>query len=125
MYRLKSGVKPEDLRKYGFKTAKEWADCKRWCANDYWFDDMFLIPTNPDFPYDPHYADEDFDQLLWEIHIMPMDMATLHSNYTVFIDMTPASTYHIGNMDCEKMFAVLYDMIKDGVITEDYEPEGM
>ena len=121
MYKLKENVKLEDLRKYGFKPARELPDCDRWVGNDYWLDDMYLIPMNPDFPGKPYYADEEFDQLLWEIHVTAIASNEENKRYRIWIDCTPASTYHIDNMDTEPMFFAIYNMICDGIIEDDYE----
>lgn len=120
MYRLSKGVKLEDLRKYGFKSAREIAEFDNWCCNTYWYDDLYLIPFERDFPGKPNYADDDNAILLWEIHIMLVNGGQDDEYYRVWIDMSPSCTYHIDNQDCEAMFHTLFEMIRDGVIEDDF-----
>lgn len=122
MYRLNENIKPEELRKYGFKIGREWTDNERFICNDYDRDNFWLVPVNPDCPDEIYYADEEFDQPIWEIRVQYIGARyTPVPYYRLLIDCVPASTYHIGNMDMEQMFYVLYCMIKDGVIVDDYE----
>lgn len=121
MYRLNKTVKLEELQKYGFKIGRDWTDNERFICNDHERDDFWLVPLNPDYPDEIYYADEDFDQPIWSIHVQPMDKATLHSYYRLYIDCVPSCTYHISNMDMEQMFHALYCMVKDGIIYDDYE----
>ena len=118
MYVLSKGVEPKDLRDYGFKPAHELPEWENWLDNEYWKYNMYLISQDPDDPSKPCYADEDDNLLLWEIHVMPID--STYTSWKLWIDMTPCFTYHIDNMDTEKMFYILYRMIKDGVIEDDF-----
>ena len=115
MYKLTQGLTPDALRHYGFKRAHELPEYDNWCDNSYWYDDMYLIPLDPDCPDSPYYADEDNELLLWKVHCM--------SDCRLWIDMVPSATYHIDNQDCEKMFAVLFKLISDKIIEDDYEEE--
>lgn len=63
-----------------------------------------------DEPEKVHYADDEFDQPIWSVHIQP--------NRRMWIDCVPSCTYHIDNMDMEEMFFVLMRMIEDDIIRD-------
>ena len=110
MYFIKDCVDLNDFQQYGFKIGRHIPDSERCIDNDYEMDDYWLIPMNPDNPDEVYYADDEFDQPIWSIHIQ--------NNRRVFIDCVPSCTYHIDNMDMEQMFYVLKHMIDDGIITD-------
>jgi hypothetical protein len=112
MYKIKESVDLKILEKYGFKIGREYPDNKRCICNDYERDNYWLIPMNPDEPDKIWYADYQNDQPIWSIHVM--------NNRRMWIDCVPSCTYHIDNMDMEKMFYVLKQMIEDGIIEDDY-----
>ena len=114
MYILADGVYLDDLRRYGFKPGREWPKYEEWIDNDYWYDDMFLIPMDPDEPDKPNYADEDDAILQWELHCIRRGL----DGYEIWIDMVPSGTFHITCIECNEMFKALYNMIRDGVILE-------
>ena len=113
MYFIDKDVDLKRLERYGFKIGRDIPDNERCIDNDYDRDDYWLIPTDPDNPDKIYYADEEFDQPIWSIHVRSSDRI-------VFIDCVPASTYHIGNMDMEEMFYWLKCMIEDGIIYDNY-----
>jgi hypothetical protein len=121
MYRLTKDVSLSDLRKYGFRPARELPEFDNWCCNTYWYDDWYMISVDTEFPGKPYYADDDNCTLLWEIHIMPVNSGQGDVYYRVWIDMSPSCTCHNDNQDCEVMFYTLLQMIKDGVIEDDWE----
>ena len=112
MYRLKENVPLEDLRKYGFKVGREYPDNERCICNDFERDDYWLIPMDPDEPEEIYYADYDYDQPIWSIHVQ--------SHRRLWIECIPSCTYHISNSDMEQMFFALKQMIEDGIIEDDY-----
>ena len=112
MYFIKDNVDLKSLEKYGFKIGREIPDNERCICNDYERDDYWLIAMNPDEPDEVYYADDKFDQPIWSIHIQ--------RNRRMWIECVPCCTYHIDNMDMDKMFFVLKCMIEDGLITDDY-----
>ena len=121
MYFIKNNVDLKTLEKYGFKIGREIPDNERCICNDYDRDDYWLIPVDPDYPDKIYYADEEFDQPIWSIHVQYIDARYTECPYhRLIIDCVPASTYHISNMDMEQMFYALYLMIKDGVIEDNY-----
>ena len=109
MYNVKEKI---DLTKYGFAKAKNLPDHERWCCNKSDLEDYWLIAMNLDEPEEVDYADEDFDQPTWSIHIQ--------NTGRMWIECVPSCTYHIDNSDMEKMFYVLKLMIEDGVIEDDF-----
>lgn len=117
MYKIKENVDLKILEKYGFKIGREIPDNTRCICNDYDRDDYWLIPMDPDEPENVFYADEEFDQPIWSIHIQ----TSLGRNQRVWIDCVPSCTYHIDNMDMEQMFYTIKCMIEDGLIEDDYE----
>ena len=119
MYKLAPGIQPEDLRKYGFRPARELPEFDRWCDNDYWYDNYWMIAMDPDHIGKPNYIEDDEDILVWDIHIMPID--SKYNSWHIWFDMAPSCTYHIDNHDCEPAFFTLFEMIRDGVIVDDWD----
>lgn len=115
MYFIKNNVDLKSLEKYGFKIGREIPDNERCICNDCDRNDYWLIPMNPDFPDEIYYADEEFDQPIWSVHVQ--------SHRRLYIDCVPASTYHISNMDMDKMFYTIKCMIEDGIIEDNYTEE--
>ena len=113
MYFIKDNVNLKSLEKYGFKIGRDIADNERCICNDIERDDYWLIPMDPDEPNEVFYADDEYDQPIWSVHIQ--------NNRRVWIDCVPSCTYHIDNMDMEQMFYVLKCMIEDGIIADNYE----
>ena len=113
MYFIKEGIDLKNLEKYGFKIGKEIPDNERCICNGFERNDYWLIPMNPDEPEKVYYAGEEYDQPIWSIHVQ--------STRRLWIECVPSCTYHIDNMDMEKMFYVLKCMIEDGIITDTYE----
>lgn len=116
MYKIKKDVELDNLRKYGFMLGKEYPDNDRCICNDYEREEYWLIPFDEDYPNEKiAYADEDYDQPLWSIHIQ--------SSRRVWIDCVPSGTYHIDNWDMEQMFYVIKQMIDDEIIEDDYKED--
>lgn len=112
MYFIKENVDLKSLEKYGFKIGREIPDNERCICNDFERDDYWLISMNPDKPDEVYYADDDFDQPIWSVHIQ--------SHRRIWIECVPPGTYHIDNMDMEEMFYALKCMIEDGIIDDDF-----
>lgn len=113
MYRLKGNFNLDVLRKYGFKLGKEYSDNERCICNNYERNDYWLISMSPDQPEQVEYANDDYDQPIWSIHVQ--------SNRRLWIECVPCCTYHIDNSDMEQMFFTLLNMILDGIIEDDFE----
>lgn len=112
MYFIKDDIDLTCLEKYGFKIGKEIPDNDRCICNDFERNDYWLISMYPDEPDEIYYADDEFDQPIWSIHVQ--------NNRRLIIDCVPSYTYHIDNMDMDRMFYVLKCMIEDGIIVDDY-----
>ena len=112
MYYIKEKVDLKSLEKYGFKIGREIPTNERCICNDYERDDYWLIPMNPDYPDEVFYADDEFNQPIWSIHIQ--------KTRRLWIDCVPSCTYHIDNMDMDQMFYILKCMIEDGIIIDDF-----
>lgn len=112
--RLKSGVDPEVLRQFGFKTGKEWADrgerCLEGIGYEYQHNWYHKFAMNPDDPEKIYYADEDYDQPLVEITFRTGDFNDL------YIECVPSGTYHIGGSDLDIIGDTLYDLFNAGII---------
>ena len=114
MYLIKKDVDLKQLEKYGFKVGHDIPDNDRCICNDYEKDDYWLIPVNPDDPNEIYYANDEYDQPIWSIHVQ--------STRRLWIDCVPSCTYHISNCDMDQMFYVLKLMIEDGIIEDDFKP---
>lgn len=114
MYFIKENVDLKSLEKYGFKIGKDMSDNERWIFNDFERSDYWLTSMCSDEPERVCYADGD-DHPMWSIHIQ--------SHRRVWIDCVPPYTFHIDNMDMDKMFYVLKCMIEDGIIEDHYTEE--
>lgn len=113
MYKIKENVELETLRQFGFKLGYEYPDYERCICNDFEINDYWLIPFDPDEPDKIYYADEDFDQPIWCIHV--------NGIRKVWIDCVPLGTYHTDNCEMEEMFYILREMILAGIIEDDYK----
>lgn len=110
--KIKAGVELEELRKYGFKTGKEWADAGERClaggGYDYqhgWYHKFSMDPDNPDKIL---YADEEYDQ--------PMVQITMRENGGFSVDCTPSCTYHIGGSELDLVVATVHDLTLAGLL---------
>lgn len=113
MYNIKENVDLKSLEKYGFKIGRNIPDNERCICNDYERDDYWLISMHPDYPNKVFYANDEFDQPIWSIHIQ--------KTRRLYIDCVPSCTYHIDNMDMDEMFYVLKCMIEDGIVEDDFK----
>lgn len=112
---LKKGIDPEILKKYGFKTGKEWAKkerCLQGSGYEYqhnWYHKFLMDEEEPDKIL---YADEQYDQPLVEITIRIGE----EYNNDLYIDCTPSGTYHIGGYELDIVAETIYDLVKDGIL---------
>lgn len=117
--RIKDGVNLEELRKYGFKTGKEWADegerCLAGKGYEYqheWYH-KFLMTIDEDLDPDSKehilYADDEYDQ--------PMVQITVRTEHRdLYIECTPSGTYHIGGSDLDIISKTIFDLTSDGLL---------
>nr|WP_207717282.1 hypothetical protein [Clostridium acetobutylicum] len=113
---MKKGISVDQLRRYGFKTGKEWADkgerCLEGSGYEYqhnWYHKFLMDEENPDKIL---YANEEYDQPVVQISIrigdsFPNDM---------YIECTPSGTYHIGGRDLDIIEETVFDLTNDGFL---------
>lgn len=116
MYLIKENVDLNTLRDFGFRIGKEYPDNDRCICNESDRDDYWLIPFDLEADESGKilYADEEFDQPLWSIHVQ--------NNRRVWVECVPSCTYHIGGYDLEPMLHALRNMILAGIVDDDYDP---
>lgn len=113
MFYINDTIELKALEKYGFKIGENIPDNKRCICNASERKDYWLISMGPDESDKVLYANDEFDQPLWSIHVHS-------SSRRVYIDCVPSYTYHIDNLDMEEMFYTLKCMIEDGIIIDTY-----
>ena len=115
--KIKDNVDLEELRKYGFKLGKEYADAGERClvGSGYgyqhnWWHKFFM---DPDVPERIYYADDNYDQPL--VQIMVRD------NRSIYVDCTPSGTYHIGGEELDIVLETIMELTEAGLLekTED------
>ena len=91
--RVKAGIDLEELKKYGFKTGKEWADAGERCLEGIgykyqheWYH-KFLMDA--DEPSKIAYIAEDYD-----IPCVQISVRTEHRD--LYVDVAVEGTYHVG-----------------------------
>lgn len=112
MYKLKDCYDVEVLRKYGFKPLKEWPDDAGCIELDEAenYEEFWLLPMDDDGE-----NVEVYDGLPpWKIRVNERKGNWLD------IACFPEGTYHIENDEMEEMFYRLYQLIRDGIIYDDY-----
>lgn len=114
--RLKKGVNPQELRKYGFKTGKEWADqgerCLEGTGYEYQHDWYHKFLMDEDNPGKILYADEEYDQPV--VHIAIRIGENFDSD--LYIDCTPSGSHHIGGSELDIVVEIIYDLVNDGLM---------
>lgn len=110
--KLKDGVDVESLRKYGFKTGKEWAAQGERC---------FLPEVGMSYQYEWFHVfamdEEEQEKIAYtsdEFSIPRMQLYVRDRH--VCCSCSVEGTYHIDNDDMEPLFTVLFDMITDGIL---------
>lgn len=111
--KIKDNVDLNQLREFGFRLGKEWADAGERCLegigyqyqHGWWH--KFLM--DPDDKSKILYADDDYDQ--------PLVRITVRTEYRdLYVDCTPSGTYHIGGEDLDIILETIYDLAKAGLI---------
>ena len=111
--RVKAGVDLEELRKFGFKTGKEWADagerCLRGIGYEYqhgWYHKFLMDPDEEEKIY---YADEEYDQ--------PMVQITVRTEHRdLYVECVPSGTYHIGGGDLDIVLETVLELTQAGLL---------
>ena len=114
--RLKEDVDPEILRKYGFKTGKEWADAGERClegpgCETYhpWYHKFLMDKEHPE---KIAYTDEEYDLPMVQISIR---IGVFFKN-DMYVDCSPCDTYHIGGSELDILLETIFDMVNDGIL---------
>lgn len=111
MLRLKDGVDPKVLEKYGFELGQKFVDRGETCiCNEMDYQDYWKFAMDEDEPRKVMYADEEFDQAMVSIHIQ----STLGNR--LWIECVPSSSYHIEGWDLNLITDTLFELIKDGIV---------
>ena len=110
--KLKDGVDVESLRKYGFKTGKEWAaQGDRYFLPEvgmsYQYEWFHVFAMDEEEPEKIAYTSDEFS-----IPCMHLYVRDRH----VCCSCSVEDTYHIDNDAMEPLFTVLFDMITDGIL---------
>lgn len=115
--RLRTGVDPEELRKYGFKTGKEWADAGERCLEgigyEYqheWYHKFLMDPDSDEKKI--LYADEEYDQPLVQITVRTGERC--HND--IYVECTPSGTYHIGGSDLDIVLETIIELTMAGLV---------
>lgn len=114
--KLKTGVNPEELRKYGFKLGREWAEqgerCLEGIGYEYqheWYHKFLMDEEDPD---NILYADEDYDQPVASIAVR------IGNNYKndLYIECIPSGTYHVSGSELDVVTDTLFDLAQAGLL---------
>lgn len=122
--RLKAGVNPEELRKFGFKTGKEWAEAGERClgriplsvyhnrsGHEYqyeWYHKFLMDSTGEHILY----ADEEYDQPMVQISVR--SGGVYHND--IYVECTPSGTYHIGGDDVDIVLETMVELTQAGLL---------
>lgn len=111
MLKLKDGLDPKVLEKYGFQLGQKFIDKGERCIfNESEYQEYWKFAMDEDEPDKVLYADEGFDQAMVSIHVQ--------SNFEnrLWIECVPSSSYHIEGWDLNLITDTLYKMIVDGIL---------
>lgn len=111
--KIKEGVDLEELRKFGFKTGKEWADAGERCLQgvgyEYQHGWYHKFSMDPDDEEKILYADEEYDQ--------PMVQISVRTEYRdIYVDCTPSGTYHIEGWDLDVLLETMVELERAGLV---------
>lgn len=109
--KIKDGADLENLRIFGFRTGKEYADSGERCMGvgyEYQHDWYHKFSTDPETGK-VLYADDDMDQPMVQISVR-------RETREIYIDCTPSCTYHIGGDDLDVLISTVMDLTKSGLL---------
>ena len=121
--RLKDGVNPEELRKFGFKKGSEFFGKERWCGDgvgygyqEEWYH-KFLTEDEETGEYSDSigkiaYTDEEYDIPMVQISFRIGD----NNRNDLYIDCAPSCTYHIGGSDLDIVAETVFNLTQAGLI---------
>lgn len=111
--RVKAGIDLEELKKYGFKTGKEWADAGERCLEGIgykyqhgWYH-KFLMDA--DEPSKIAYIAEDYD-----IPCVQISVRTEHRD--LYVDVAVEGTYHVGGSEMDIVTDTIYELTQAGIL---------
>lgn len=113
MLRLKENVDFEELRKYGFKPSKEWAETER-CTGEYHATNGWWLKyaMDEEEPEKVAYISDEYDIPCVELGIRPNDRS-------IWVDYSVEGTYHIGGSEVDMVNDTLFDLITAGLLVKD------
>lgn len=115
MIKVKDSVNLEELRKFGFKTGKEWSDQGERCLeesgyayqHEWWH--KFLMDEEDETKI--AYIDDDYD--------IPCVQISIRTEYRdVYIDVAIEGTYHVGGSDLDIVTKTIMDLTNAGLLEE-------
>lgn len=111
--RVKAGIDLEELKKYGFKTGKEWADAGERCLEGIgykyqheWYH-KFLMDA--DEPSKIAYIAEDYD-----IPCVQISVRTEHRD--LYVEVAVEGTYHVGGSELDIVTDTIYELTQAGIL---------
>lgn len=111
MLKLKDGIDPKVLEKYGFELGQKFIDKGERCiCNKSEYQDYWKFSMDEDEPGQVLYADVDFDQPMTSIHVQSC------CENRLWIECVPSCTYHIGGWNLNMITDTLHQMITDGIL---------
>ena len=111
--RVKAGIDLEELKKYGFKTGKEWADAGERCLEGIgykyqheWYH-KFLMDADESSKI--AYIAEDYD-----IPCVQISVRTEHRD--LYVDVAVEGTYHVGGSELDIVTDTIYELTQAGIL---------
>lgn len=111
--RVKAGIDLEELKKYGFKTGKEWADAGERCLEGigykYQHELYHKFLMDADEPSKIAYIAEDYD-----IPCVQISVRTEHRD--LYVDVAVEGTYHVGGSELDIVTDTIYELTQAGIL---------
>lgn len=111
--RVKAGIDLEELKKYGFKTGKEWADAGERCLEGigykYQHEWYYKFLMDADEPSKIAYIAEDYD-----IPCVQISVRTEHRD--LYVDVAVEGTYHVGGSELDIVTDTIYELTQAGIL---------
>lgn len=111
--RVKAGIDLEELKKYGFKTGKEWADAGERCLEcigyKYQYEWYHKFLMDADEPSKIAYIAEDYD-----IPCVQISVRTEHRD--LYVDVAVEGTYHVGGSELDIVTDTIYELTQAGIL---------
>lgn len=111
--RVKAGIDLEELKKYGFKTGKEWADAGERCLEsigyEYQHEWYHKFLMDADEPSKIAYIAEDYD-----IPCVQISVRTEHRD--LYVEVAVEGTYHVGGSELDIVTDTIYELTQAGIL---------